>query len=200
MFKKILALDQWLFLKINRGLHHDWLDGFMLLIREAKFWIPFYFFIFLFGLFNFGRQVWGWAIAAGLTVAFTDSISSKIIKPLVGRPRPCADDIFSAQVNLVASYCGGNGSFTSSHAANHFGIAMFFFLTLRHLYPRLGWPLFSWASVICLAQVYAGVHYPTDIMGGAILGLLCGWFMASLHQAYIGRLQYSPIISLQEKE
>lgn len=188
MLKKILALDQYLFLKVNRDLHSDVLNPLMLLAREANFWIPFYCFMFFFGLFNFGKKVWGWALSAAICVTLTDSISSRVIKPLVGRPRPCADPIFSSQVELVARYCGGNGSFTSSHAANHFGIAMFFFLTLRHLFPRLGWAFFGWAAFVCVAQVYVGVHYPTDILGGAVLGALTGWFVAALHRSYMGKI------------
>jgi undecaprenyl-diphosphatase len=75
---------------------------------------------------------------------------------------------------LLLEYCSGSGSFTSSHAANHFGLAMFMFLSLK---KWLGWPrylFFIWAFLVSYAQMYVGVHYPTDILGGAIIGLIIG--------------------------
>ncbi len=178
MLKKIIEIDKYLFLKINRDAQNVFFDAIMPFCRTPIFWVPLYLFIVLFVFFNFKKQGWAWGLAAIVTAAITDLVSSHIIKPLVARPRPCMDIDFSNSVRLLASYCGGNGSFTSSHAANHFGLAMFFFITLRQFFPKTVYLFFLWAAVISFAQVYVGVHYPTDIAAGAMLGLFIGWVVA----------------------
>ena len=188
MLRKLIEIDRYLFLKINRDCSNSFFDTVMPFLREPKFWSPVYLFFLLFVIFNFGKKAVLWIIGALVTVAITDSISSKIIKPFFARPRPCMDPDFSAQVNLVASYCGGNGSFTSSHASNHFGLAMFFFITMQQLAPKFIKLFFVWALIICFAQIYVGVHYPSDIVGGTILGSSTGYFVGKFYNNKNGLL------------
>ncbi len=177
--KEIIAIDKWLFTKINGNGFGDSFDTIMLLVRNPFFWIPLYIFMVLLIVINFGKKATVWLFFLICNVTLTDTISSKIIKPFFARPRPCADPEFASQVRLIASYCGGNGSFTSSHAANHFGIAMFIFITLGFLNTRWRYLFFVWAIIICYAQIYVGVHYPTDIIGGGILGCTIGLLMGT---------------------
>jgi undecaprenyl-diphosphatase len=87
------------------------------------------------------------------------------------------------QIRFLAKTCGMNGSFTSSHATNHFAVAMFLYQTLKRFSPF--WAIaFVWAGLISYAQIYVGVHYPADILGGTLLGCGLGYAASRvfLHQ------------------
>lgn len=90
------------------------------------------------------------------------------------RLRPCSDPDLLFQVRLLTDRCSGGYSFTSNHAANHFGMATFFFITFRSVLKKWAWIGFLWAGLIAYAQVYVGVHYPLDVLCGALLGLILG--------------------------
>ena len=168
------AWDTELFLWINVGLSNGIFDAVLPLMREKVVWVPLYVFVSALVLFNhsFPRSLY-LIIAVLVTMALSDTISSKIIKPTVNRDRPCQVDELKDQMNLRVG-CGGGKSFTSSHAFNHFCAAtMFFFLFSG--FRRLRWIFFIWAALISFAQVYVGVHYPLDIMVGGLLGFLLGF-------------------------
>jgi membrane-associated phospholipid phosphatase len=168
--------DRWLFTKIN----HDWtnafLDNVFPLWRESVTWVPLYLFLLVFVLLNFGKKAWPWIIGLLFIVALSDQISSHILKPFVNRPRPCHDMLLADSIRLLLNNCSDNPSFTSSHAANHFGIAFFIHHTLKPYFKKWSYLLFFWAATISYGQVYIGVHYPTDIICGALLGTGIGCF------------------------
>ncbi len=185
--KEIIDFDKWLFLQINQKGTNKFLDWLMPALREPTNWIPLYIFLFLFVILCFGKKGWWLTLYAIIIVAITDSISSRIFKPLIGRLRPCNDPSFSSNVRLLVG-CGNNGSFTSSHAANHFGLAMFLFLTFRSFIGNWAYVFFIWAAAISYAQVYVGVHYPIDVLGGTILGCIVGWIAGNIFQQKNGLL------------
>lgn len=73
-------------------------------------------------------------------------------------------------------------SFTSSHATNHFGAGVFFFITLKPYLKNGAYLFFVWAALISYAQIYVGVHYPLDIICGALIGSMIGLFTAKLYE------------------
>ncbi|TBR19979.1 MAG: phosphatase PAP2 family protein [Chitinophagaceae bacterium] len=166
--------DQWFFIQVNNNLSNDFFDSVMPLIRNSYFWIPLYIFLILFATINFKTRGWWWVVFFICTVSITDLVSSRLLKEYFERLRPCMDPDFSSNVRLLLNRCSGGFSFTSSHAANHFGIAGFFFITTQFLIKKWAMLGFFWATAICFAQVYVGVHYPLDVLGGAIVGLLVG--------------------------
>lgn len=101
-----------------------------------------------------------------LTVVLTDQLSSQLIKPLVGRLRPCK----SLDWVHVLIDCSSGKSFPSSHAANSFGQALIWIWR----YPKYKWFFILSAAVIAFSRVSVGVHYPLDIFAGAVLGTLAG--------------------------
>lgn len=166
----ITDTDQYLFHLINIGLSTDALDSILPWLRNDKFWIPLYVFLLSFLLFNFGRKSYWLILFVILTASAADIISSRVVKPLVKRERPCRSE-YVDEVRLLV-HCGSGYSFTSSHATNHFAVAAFLSMTLGQFFRKLPMFLYSWAAIIALSQVYVGVHFPLDVMGGAVLGLI----------------------------
>lgn len=186
------ALKYWdtvLFIKIN----NDWTNGFLDSIipwwRDQNTWIPLYLFLLLFLLFNFSKKsAWLYILTAIITVVLTDQLSSTVLKNVVNRTRPCNDPFLKYQIRLLLSYCPSSGSFTSSHATNHFGAATLFFVTLKPYFKNYTYLFFFWAATISYGQVYVGIHYPLDVIGGAVFGSCIGLIMAKLFNKY-ARLQ-----------
>lgn len=110
-----------------------------------------------------------------LAVTLADQLSSGLIKHLVERLRPTHDPSLESAVHVVNGYRGGMYGFVSSHAANSFAVATLIALVLRH--RLVTFSLFTWALLQCYSRVYLGVHYPGDILGGIVVGVLVGWLV-----------------------
>jgi membrane-associated phospholipid phosphatase len=188
MLKSVLQMDRSLFYYINNRWSNDVFDAVMPFIRNQYFWVPVYLFLLVFVFINFQKKVWWWALFFLATFALTDLISASVIKTLVERPRPCVDPVASETVRMLIP-CSYGYSFVSSHASNHFGIAMFVFMTMKQFSNRWIWLLFAWAFVISFAQVYVGAHFPFDVVGGALLGMFIGHRTAIIFNKQFGGLQ-----------
>ena len=178
-FEKVLQADRQLFLLINNRWTNPVLDLILPFSRNAITWIPFYLFLLVFMLLNHKRKLLLWIALAVTTAAATDIISSRLIKENIFRLRPCHDLLL--HVRFLAQYCPQSSSFTSSHAANHFGFSTFIYLTLNRFYGKWVSVIFLWAFLVSYAQVYVGVHYPLDVAGGAVVGMIIGYLTAKLY-------------------
>lgn len=177
----IVQKDKDFFLLINQHCPNTFFDWLMPIMRESKTWIPLYVLLIIFASIKLKKKVWLWILFAIVTVALTDQISSHIFKPFFARLRPCADPIFSPQIRLLLDHCSGGFSFTSSHACNHFGIAIFIITSLGAYLNNWKYLFIFWAAIICFAQVYVGVHYPIDVLCGGLLGALIGRLTARFY-------------------
>ncbi len=179
MLEQIIQFDQNLFFSINQGLINPFFDWLMPVLRNRFTWTPLYLFIVIFLVRNYGKQGWLILLFAILTFGLTDYFSSSLIKPSVERLRPCNDPQIKTEVrNLIA--CGSGYSFPSSHAGNHFGLAVFLILIFYHKWKFILPIGLFWAFSISFAQIYVGVHYPLDILGGALLGSMIGYLMSTI--------------------
>lgn len=166
--------DQRLFIELNSMHTNSFFDSLMPFLRNGPNWYPLYVFLGAFVLLNFRSRGGWWILFFISTIAITDMTGTYIFKHNVERLRPCSDPDFFFHVRLLVDHCSGGYSFVSNHAANHFGMATFLFLTFKPVMKRWSWIFFLWAALIAYAQVYVGVHYPLDVLSGAIIGILAG--------------------------
>jgi undecaprenyl-diphosphatase len=186
----LIRADRKLFALINQQLSHPFLDVIFPWWRETITWTPLYLFLLIFVIANAKKSSLPWIIMALITILLSDQISSSIIKPIFARLRPCNEPELAGSVRLLLDGCGAGYSFTSSHATNHFAIAVFLMITLQNWLKGYGWIFLLWAITVAYGQVYVGVHYPLDILGGALLGSGIGFFTARLYTQRIGGLPF----------
>ncbi len=172
----IIHIDQALFQWINTGIQNELFDWLLPILREKIIWTPLYIFLIGFLVLNFKKKGYFIVIFCLIVVLMSDFFSSQVIKKSIQRVRPCHVIEHFDQFELRAR-CGSGYSFTSSHACNHFSIATFLFLTLTFIKKRWRYLFSVWAGIISISQVYVGVHYPVDILCGAILGTCIGWIV-----------------------
>ncbi|MFN0014832.1 MAG: phosphatase PAP2 family protein [Saprospiraceae bacterium] len=181
-------LDATVFYWINNLGSNAVFDFLLPLFREKLFWAPLYLFVVVFIFQHFGKGK-GAVVVLGLVAAvgLADFTSSTLIKKNVQRLRPCNEPALRETIVLRVS-CGSGYSFTSSHAANHFAAAIFLGMILGHApSSRIRIGLVAWAFSVAFAQVYVGVHYPADVLGGALLGMAIGWWVGYLVIGFTAR-------------
>ena len=182
MLEQLLHIDTEILLAIN-GWHAPWADTLMWITSAKTTWIPLY-------LLLIGLLVWRYRqpaptpikwlqkvpacvvmiVVIGLAVGAADFIASGILKDWVARPRPSRVPELEGVLHLVNGYKSGQYGFVSSHAANTMAVALLFSLIWRNKIATVG--LMLWVAANCYSRMYLGVHYPTDILGGLIVGSL----------------------------
>lgn len=171
MLDWLLEIDQALFIFINVSLASPVTDLLMPIITNDNLLRVVYGSSMVL-LLVFGRKRFLWVVVLSfILVTLTDQTSSLWLKPLVGRVRPCK----VLQVHLLVN-CGAGLAFPSSHATNLFGQALFFGL----LYRKYSIYLLVFASLVGISRVFVGVHYPFDVLAGAVIGGIEGGLAAWL--------------------
>jgi len=186
-------LDKALFVLIQHDSDHAFLDVIMPVLREPLTWIPLYAFMLYYSFRQGPAKAWPFIVLTLLTFAITDTVTAQLLKPLFGRLRPCHDPGLQSIVRGLVD-CGGLYSMPSNHAANHFGLASFWFFSIRAMTGRKWHWLWVWAAAICYAQIYVGKHYPFDILVGSVVGFLTGWSTFRLLVYWESRQRHRPIL------
>ena len=169
MIERIRYAEYEWFLWLN-SFHSPFWDTIMYWVTYRFTWIPLYIFI-IYYIFRFIRyNAWYKLVFILISVGLSDRITSGLMKPYFLRFRPCHDPVIENLVHTVGG-CGGQYSFASSHAANCFAFAMAFVL-ISEKHNKWKNFLFLWAILVSYSRIYVGVHYPTDLIAGAIVGVL----------------------------
>ena len=158
-------------------------DPFWILVSEKWFWIPLYI-IFLYFLYkNFNKKSLFYIllfVALGITAS--DQIAN-IFKFGFERLRPCHDPSLEGLLREVK--CGGKFGFYSAHSSNSFFVATYLTMLLGKNIKQLPYFLFVWAAIVAYSRVYLGMHFPGDIIIGAIMGILLALFFGTLARKVI---------------
>lgn len=184
MFEIFLVWDEALFRWINTTWASGAGDAFFVFVTETKTMaVPYL--LLIIGIVVAGKRK---GLAAVLLLALVilccDQFSSFVLKPLVGRVRPCTA---LEGVRLLVG-CGGGKSFPSSHAVNNFGAAYL----ISAFFPRMRAPMYVLASAVALSRVYVGVHYPADVAAGALIGTGIAALLVLLYDVVQKRIPATP--------
>lgn len=179
----LLELDTQLLLAWQNLLDSSFADTVVPYLRNKETWFPAYVLIIIALVRYHGVKGWYYVIGAILALSLSDILNSHLLKEWIARPRPCQVAELVGQLKVLVR-CSPHFSMPSSHASNHFALSAF--LVLSGAITNVKWKavLWCWATIIGLAQVYVGVHYPGDIVAGAILGIVLGFLLSSGLKAF----------------
>lgn len=179
MVEKILLYERDVFFALN-GSDCAFLDRFMWVYTGKAVWLPLAVFILIALLY---KKNWRESIlillAIVLVVTLCDQFASHVCKPIFTRFRPTHHPDFMDQVRIVNGYRGGLYGFISSHAANAFGFATLMALIFRN--RIFTWAIFFWAFLTAYTRVYLGVHFISDVVPGAVSGIVLGYMVYKLY-------------------
>lgn len=184
MLDEILQIDRWLFILFNVKLANPLFDMVMPFLRTQEIWYPLYLVLLILLYRQYKVKSIYVILTLALLIVCSDQFSANLVKNLFKRVRPCnAEDLAGITRHLIES-CRGY-SFISAHATNHFAIAAFFSVFFKSMHKSIPFAFYIWAAFIAYAQVYVGVHYPFDVITGALVGTLFGSTFAKYLNKYL---------------
>ena len=187
MIEVLNHIDQRWLLWLN-GHHSFFFDQFMFFISGKWEWIPLYALILGIIIRKYRWKSLWIILAVVIMITLSDQIAN-LLKNGVKRFRPCKDPEIGHLVHLVNNYCRSSYGFVSGHAANSFALATFLSVLFRKKWVSVA--LILWATLVSYSRIYLGVHYPGDVIGGAMLGVLLGWMAFTGLKRFVFKMELS---------
>ncbi|MEI8005633.1 MAG: phosphatase PAP2 family protein [Bacteroidota bacterium] len=184
MVETLLSADRSLFLALN-GLHAPWLDQVMYWASNPLVWLPLFVFLFYFVIRAFHFKTATVLVGVVLMITVSDQLAN-LSKNNLKRLRPSHESKIADSIHIVNEYRGEDFSFYSAHASNTFALAVFLIVLFQKRYRYLYLLLVGWASLMSYTRIYLGVHYPLDIICGALAGCLLGYLTGRITLYFIG--------------
>lgn len=175
----LLEIDKRILLFLN-GMHSPLMDEIMWFFSRVPVWIPLYILLVVFIVLKFGKKSWLIIPIIALLIACSDQTSVHFFKNVFHRLRPSHEPSLEGLLHFVHNYHGGLYGFISSHASNTFALATFLSLLFRKKW--FSWTIFVWAGIVSYSRIYLGVHYPGDVVCGALWGVLLAIIFFALYR------------------
>jgi len=183
LITKIIEFDKQLLLLLN-SFHNGYFDTFMFTFSKVAVWIPFYLSVVYILFKSQGKKAIWMVLLLILGVVLADQLSG-LMKNGFQRFRPSHDPAIQNFVHIVNNSRAGLYGFVSSHAANTVGFAVLSSLFIRRQTYTIA--ALSWALITSYSRIYLGLHFPLDILGGAITGLFIALFLYFIYKRFISK-------------
>ena len=178
MFHFLIQVDRSVFLFFNKILSNLVFDTIFPIITEPRNWLIVAVIAMILFIFKEKKKALGVIAIVLIAAALSDLVAYRVLKPLFGRFRPCHPEFYIEGGRFLLGM-KSSFSFPSNHAMNMFTAAT----VLSYFYQKYSCYFFGFAALIGFSRIYVGVHYPIDIIGGAVFGIILG---SGVYWGYVG--------------
>ena len=169
------GLDRQLFVELNQNITHPALDALIPVVTNLhhNFWFqwvaaPFFLIVLI---WRYRMRTVAWMFSLAITIGVTDSISYNVLKATAQRARP--HQVADLHSVVRVPYAPKSYSMPSNHSLNSFALA-----TVSSWFaPKFTLFFYAFAALAGYSRVYVGVHYPGDVLAGAVIGFAMAWIL-----------------------